>query len=350
MAFIEDENGQELMSKKISNILQTMQSIWHELHSHRQINAQSTWLSMSLQVKKVFCSELVQMCPELNFCEDLWKSDLLAKKHYSSFKQTWFTNKSDENLNSATKQKVKSEVVKYTDSPMGLSNTKCMRINVFMSSYDTSGNGNVSTDWPSLKSDESSLSSGSKVLAGSLSSSSPLLLQSHLDPDTCTQPDSSTCMPGTLGLSSAVKEECASIVALPLIRNPLSSLHATAPPTVTTSPGLNTQMLEQRSASPSNEHTGIVNEESQVKIPSTSDTGATASVSQPSVQQMSPGPTDISGKKKTWHPPSNKSGRMLCMHHYQKQVGGSLDKFNSYSKALSPGAKVKYKDKAKDLV
>ncbi|KAI5980988.1 hypothetical protein EDC04DRAFT_2617742 [Pisolithus marmoratus] len=328
-AFIEDENGQELASEKISNILQTMQSIWHELRSHRQINAQTTWSSMSFQVKKVFCGELVQMCPELNFCEDSWKSDLLAKKHYSSFKQTWFMNKLDKKLNSTTKQKAKSEVVKDADSPTGLSNTKCTKINAFTGSYDTSGDGNVSTDWPSLESNESSLSSGSKVSAASLSSSSPLLSQSHQDPDAHTQPDSSAHTPGETicasGLSSAVEEERANVVAPPLIKNPLSSLRATAPPTVSASPEPITRTLEQ-STSPSNEHTGAVNEESQVETPNTSHT--------------TPGPVDISGKKKTWRPPSNKSGRMLCMHRYQKQVGGSLDEFNGYFEALSPGAKV----------
>ncbi|KAI6028165.1 hypothetical protein EDC04DRAFT_2899120 [Pisolithus marmoratus] len=349
MAFIEDENGQELASEKISNILQTMWSIWHKLHSHGQINAQTTWSLMSFQVKKVFHGELVQMCLELNFCKDSWKSDLLAKKHYLSFKQTWFMNKSDEKLNSTTKWKVKSEVVEDTDLPTRLSNTKHMKINMFMGSYDTSGNGNVSTDWPSLESNESSLSSGSKVSAASLSSSSPLLSWSHQDPDARTQPDSSACMPGMLGLSSAVKEEHTNVMAPPLIKNPLSSLCATAPPTVSTSPELIMRTLE-RSASPSNEHTGTVNKESQVKTPSTSDTSATASISQPSVQQMAPRPVDISGKKKTWHPPSNKSGRTLCMHCYQKQVGRLLDEFNSYFEALSPGARVKYKDKAKDLV
>ncbi|KAI6021193.1 hypothetical protein EDC04DRAFT_2607259 [Pisolithus marmoratus] len=348
--FIEDENGQELTSEKISNILQTMWSIWHELHSHGQIKAQTTWSLMSFQVKKVFHSELVQMCPELNFCEDSWKSNLLAKKHYSSFKQTWFTNKLDKKLNSATKWKAKSEVVEDADSPTGLSNTKHTKINTFTGLYDTSGDGNVSTDWPSLESNESSLSSGSKVSAASLSSSSLLLSWSHWDPDAHTQPDSSACTPGETicvsGLSSAVEEECTNVMALPVIKNPLSSLHATTPPTVSASPEPITRMLE-RSTSPSNEHTGAVNEESQVETPNTSHT---TSVSQPSVQQTAPGPVDVSGKKKTWCPPSNKSGRTLCMHHYQKQVGGLLDEFNGYFKALSPGVKVKYKDEAKDLV
>lgn len=195
-AFIEDENGEELASGKISNILQTMRSIWHELRTHGLIDARTTWSSMSLQVKKVFRGELAQMCPELNLCEDSWKSDLLAKKHYSSFKQTWFTNKSDEKLNSATKRKAKSEAVEDADSPTGLSNTKRTKSNVFTGSNDTSGDGNVSTDWPSLESNESSMSSGSKVSAASLRSSSPLLSWSHRDPDAHTQPDSSARTPG----------------------------------------------------------------------------------------------------------------------------------------------------------
>ncbi|KAI6107716.1 hypothetical protein EV401DRAFT_1891957 [Pisolithus croceorrhizus] len=41
-------------------------------------------------------------------------------------------------------------------------------------------------------------------------------------------------------------------------------------------------------------------------------------------------------------PPSNKSGR--------NKIGGPLDEFNSYLEALSPEAKTRYKDEAKDLV
>ncbi|KAI6033720.1 hypothetical protein BKA83DRAFT_4486786 [Pisolithus microcarpus] len=353
-AFIEDENGQELASEKISTILQTMHSIWHELRTHGLIDAQTTWSSMSLQVKKVFRGELVQMCPELNFCEDSWKSDLLAKKHYSSFKQTWFTKRSDEKLNSATKRKTKSEVAEDADLPTGLSNTKRTKRNVFTGSCDTDSDSDVSTDWPSFELNDSSLSGGSKDSAASLSSSSPLPPQSHQDPDARTQPDSSARTPGETicrsGLSSAIEEEHTSIMDVALIKNPLSSLRATAPPAVSASPEPTTHILERRSASPSNEHTGAVNEGSQVEVPSTSHTGVTASVSRPSVQQTAPGPTDVSGKKKTWRPPSNKSGRMLCMHHFQKQVSGSLDEFNSYFEALSPEAKARYKDEAKDLV
>lgn len=38
------------------------------------------------------------------------------------------------------------------------------------------------------------------------------------------------------------------------------------------------------------------------------------------------------------------------MHRFQKQIGGSLDEFNSYFEALSHEAKARYKDEAKDLV
>ncbi|KAI6126515.1 hypothetical protein F5141DRAFT_1060264 [Pisolithus sp. B1] len=64
-------------------------------------------------------------------------------------------------------------------------------------------------------------------------------------------------------------------------------------------------------------------------------------------KQVSP-PT-VPNRKKRWHPPSNKSARTLCMHHYQKQVSSSLEEFNSYFKVLSGEAKVKYKDEAKEL-
>ncbi|KAI6119079.1 hypothetical protein EV401DRAFT_2071745 [Pisolithus croceorrhizus] len=65
-------------------------------------------------------------------------------------------------------------------------------------------------------------------------------------------------------------------------------------------------------------------------------------------KQVSP-PT-VPNRKNMQHPLSNKSARTLCMHHYQKQVSGSLEEFNSYFKALSGEAKVKYKDEVKELV
>ncbi|KAI6002451.1 hypothetical protein F5J12DRAFT_783914 [Pisolithus orientalis] len=141
MAFIEDANGQELASEKITNVLQTMQSIWHEFHTHGLVDAQTTWTLMLLQVKKAFHSELIQAFPELNFCKDSWKSDLLAKKHYLSFKQTWFTNRMDEKTNSTTKHKTKSKVAEDTDSQTGVRNIKCMKIDIFMAPDNRNDDG-----------------------------------------------------------------------------------------------------------------------------------------------------------------------------------------------------------------
>ncbi|KIO13865.1 hypothetical protein M404DRAFT_18135 [Pisolithus tinctorius Marx 270] len=159
MAFIEDTNGRELASEKITNVLQTMWSIWHEFHTHRLIDAQTTWTSMSLQVKKAFCGELVQAFPELNFCKDSWKSDLLAKKHYSSFKQTWFMNRTDEKTNSATKRKTKSKVVEDADSPTGVRNVKHTKIDVFTAPDNSNDDG--------LQADSADMSSSSVDLASS---------------------------------------------------------------------------------------------------------------------------------------------------------------------------------------
>ena len=53
--------------------------------------------------------------PETNPGEDSWKIDKLTKDHYSSFKQTWFTNKSEERW--PLKRKLKSE--EGTDSDSG---------------------------------------------------------------------------------------------------------------------------------------------------------------------------------------------------------------------------------------
>lgn len=61
-------------------------------------------------------------------------------------------------------------------------------------------------------------------------------------------------------------------------------------------------------------------------------------------------PAGTEEKTKTWRPPSNKSARTLCMHRYRKQIGGSLEEFNSYFEALSAEAKARYRDEVKELV
>ncbi|KAI6004341.1 hypothetical protein F5J12DRAFT_893423 [Pisolithus orientalis] len=117
MSFLEDKNGEALPAARITNILQAMRSIWHEFHKYGLINAQTTWSSMPLTLKKAFHLEIMQSFPELNLCADHWKSDMLAKKHYSSFKQTWFTNRSDEKVASFAKCKMKTETAENMVSP-----------------------------------------------------------------------------------------------------------------------------------------------------------------------------------------------------------------------------------------
>ncbi|KAF8414547.1 hypothetical protein L210DRAFT_3658938 [Boletus edulis BED1] len=64
---------------------------------------------MSLGLKKALRYELAKSHPVTNLGEDEWKIDKLAKDHYPSFKQTWFTNKTEEKEKRATKRKIKSE-------------------------------------------------------------------------------------------------------------------------------------------------------------------------------------------------------------------------------------------------
>ncbi|KAI5998501.1 hypothetical protein F5J12DRAFT_895431 [Pisolithus orientalis] len=294
MAFIEDANGQELVSKKITNVLQTMQSIWHEFCTHRLIDAQTTWTLMSLQVKKAFCGELVQAFPELNFCEDLWKSDLLAKKHYLSFKQTWFMNRTDEKTNSATKHKTKSKVVKDADSLTGVGNIKHTKIGVFMAP-DNSNDDGLQADSADMSSSSVDLASSNSIglsisnmnnapgvlilFSESLSASSPLLLQNDQDCDAHMRPDCA-CTPGmpvipvVPTLNTVEQEDNTGIsMAAQLIKNPLSSLHP--PPVVRDLPEptmtISKSVQLNENSNLSNECMSTINKgESQVKAPSTS--------------------------------------------------------------------------------
>lgn len=108
-SFLEDDLGQPLPEARVTSILSNMRDIWHKFRRRNLIDANITWTSMSLVVKKTFRAEIIKSFPELNLCEDMWKVDQLAKRHYASYKQTWFTNKSDEKSTSAGKRKMKVE-------------------------------------------------------------------------------------------------------------------------------------------------------------------------------------------------------------------------------------------------
>ena len=70
---------------------------------------------MSSSAKWNFRDEVTRACPELNLGEDLWKSDMLGKKNYGSFKQTWFTNRADDKVSGSGKCKVKKESIDSID-------------------------------------------------------------------------------------------------------------------------------------------------------------------------------------------------------------------------------------------
>ncbi|KIM53871.1 hypothetical protein SCLCIDRAFT_11460 [Scleroderma citrinum Foug A] len=94
MVYLENENGEQLCTEQAGKIMSMMREIWHDLHMQGQINGQTTWTTMPLSVKKVFCAELANTYTELTLCEDSWKTNQLAKVNYPSWKQNWFTKKS----------------------------------------------------------------------------------------------------------------------------------------------------------------------------------------------------------------------------------------------------------------
>ncbi|KAG9309553.1 hypothetical protein JVU11DRAFT_10531 [Chiua virens] len=107
--FLEDLNSIWLDATRVAKILDCMRDIWHGFRLRNAIDATTTLKTMSHDLKTFFCNEMVKSHPETNLGEGAWKIDRLAKDHYSSYKQTWFTNKSKEKL--ALKRKVKLEMI-----------------------------------------------------------------------------------------------------------------------------------------------------------------------------------------------------------------------------------------------
>ena len=84
----------------------------------RIIDLDTTWLSMPASAKWNFRDEITRAWPELNLGEDMWKSDMIGRKHYGAFKQTWFTNKTDDKASgSGRRRKVKKESADSIDFP-----------------------------------------------------------------------------------------------------------------------------------------------------------------------------------------------------------------------------------------
>ncbi|KAI5997303.1 hypothetical protein F5J12DRAFT_785234 [Pisolithus orientalis] len=128
-----------------------------------------------------------------------------------------------------------------------------------------------------------------------------------------------------------------------LIKNPLLLVSCT-PSVVDNSPPQQNTMLDKGVTPASGLNDGINREHED----NTEASALTAQVSMQTGLGQAPQPKGV--MKKTWHPPSNKSARTLCMHCYQKQIGSSLKEFNSYFDTLSVDQKAKYKDEATKLV
>ncbi|KAI6103339.1 hypothetical protein EDD16DRAFT_1715231 [Pisolithus croceorrhizus] len=411
-SFLEDKDGNVLKGDKIGSILQTAWEIWHKLRSHEFINIDMTWSSMSLTVKKSFWIEITQTHQELNLCKGLWKSDMIGKKHYGSFKQTQFTNRSDAK-GSSSKCKVKQDSSKSADD---IISSKHARLS--LSPFPDGRNSSSSSDSPSIlpsssKSSEASMDDHASnpmsttvlpdvsVLGPVTHSTSLSLWHTSVNTDKPSQShDNCARMPGDCAElqtipSSAVEGDDAAGTAtfIPIIKNPILSMYYTQPPTDMCTVTCPTQAREGlanntvTSMSIAQKPSSIVSEPNDrascpTKLPQIDQVGtrndpldhtdmSAAQLSgQTEAGQVLPAPVHLSqmsqrsaemaskqvspptvpNRKKTWHPPSNKSARMLCMHCYQKQVGGLLEEFNSYFEALSGEVKVKYKDEAKELV
>ncbi|KAI6041433.1 hypothetical protein EDC04DRAFT_2601761 [Pisolithus marmoratus] len=355
--FLKDDTG-------VTSILQGMCGIWHGFRKCRAIDAETTWVSMPLMVKNTFRIEITHAFPELNLCADSWKSDMLAKKHYPSFKQTWFTNRSDERTANSTKCKMKTETtVGDTVSPTP------KRAKLHLGSRSDNGDDNIGDnfvvdtpgDWTSASiSTTTSTSTPDSSLLGPVTQSSPAPVDScRTMPDTDAPPR--RFGGSTASDTSVVKQGDTGFKISPsLIKNPLSSVHQKEPPMYMCPPqqpsSVSLPVEEGRnptSASGSNDHIrGGPSQVSHADINGgTSLTVANVAATQASIQAVPGSTLQAKGaEKKTWQPPAYKSAQTLCMHRYQKQIGGSLEEFNLYWDALSEEAKGKYKGEARELV
>ncbi|KAL4073138.1 hypothetical protein V8B97DRAFT_1916552 [Scleroderma yunnanense] len=287
-------------------LLNTMWKIWHKLCTHGLIDSHTTWSSMSLMTKKAFHIEVAWSHPDLNLCKDSWKVDALVKKHYSSFKKTWFTNKSDERITGSNKYKAKKEAI---DDVTPFASPSMQDLLFMMTTLPHQARGYVWDNKPTMSD---------------------------------ATPSTSVKDPENIEMS----------ISTPAIKNPLLSMHPMQLPGIDMCPPQISLSMQPSDTPGSSDHTSSPNN-SQVKQvsgeghtvmdPSTSQTVlGSGQPSQASAWALPIQALPLKGaeKKKAWCPPSNKSRRTLCMHHYQKQISSSLEDFNLYFEALSAEAKM----------
>ncbi|KAI6006090.1 hypothetical protein EDD15DRAFT_2191384 [Pisolithus albus] len=264
---------------------------------------------------------------------------LLIRKHYPSFKQTWFTNRSDERTAHSTKRKTKTETMAGDMmSPM----PKCVKLHVASRSDDGEGDASISVATSSSTSDTSFI--------GPFTQSSPALVGSHHTmSDADAPPDDSAPMPGSsIALdTSAIKQgDTGFKISLHLIKNPLLSVPQKQPAVdgcpPQQAPNILVEVRDNDSLLPgSSDH--ISSGLSQVNHADIQGAESLTGSARTHVTSKGNREEDVA-------PPTYKSAQTLCMHRYRKQISGCPEEFNLYWDALSEEPKAKYKSEAKELI
>ncbi|KAI5987342.1 hypothetical protein F5J12DRAFT_898543 [Pisolithus orientalis] len=326
-AYLEDEDGKQLPEKHVSKILSTMHEIWHDLCCQGQINANMTWTSMPLSIKKIFCTEIASAHHELALCEDLWKADNLAKQYYVLYKQTWFTNKDKKSIPSKCKADAKLETTdidnKHTKVDTGL--PEDISFDAEISPLSVSPLADVSSDF----------------LEASTSTLNPKSNHSGF-----FKPKDFTCIQDIL-------------ISLAWV---ICTIEPLGPPT--TSPakhvGLSVSQMVVPTVTPMSESVFPPPQTSPAEANGTADVTNTITVLPPS-QPLSIVTGDLTStasktlrpsKKKAWCPGSNKSTQTLCAHWWLKTVSpnGTQEELNTYYDQLPTETKEKYKEEYRKLV
>ncbi|KAI5988651.1 hypothetical protein F5J12DRAFT_898148 [Pisolithus orientalis] len=362
-AYLEDKDGKQLPKKHVSKILLTMCEIWHNLCCQGQIDANMTWTSMPLSIKKIFRTEIAGAHGKLALCKDSWKADNLAKQYYVSCKQTWFTNKDKKSIPSKCKADAKLETIdvdnKHTKVNAGL--PKDISFDVEISPLSVSLLAGVSSDF--LEASTSTLNPKSnhsaffelkaqgarplpKIKLKNILLSVPL---NHLGlplsaPATANIPNTA---PVQSPLQTSPAKHVGSSVSqmvTPAVTPTSAGLSISIAPTVTP---MSESVCPPPQTSPA-EASGTADVTNTITVLPPSQPSSTVTGDLTSTASETLGPS----KKKAWHPRSNKSTWTLCAHRWLKTVSlnSTQEEFNTYYNQLPTETKEKYKEEYRKLI
>lgn len=87
MPYITDEKGAVIEPWQASIIIGVATDCWKELLDHKDLKAPLSWTRVMPEAKRLYVKRLEETCPEVSYCANHWKAEIIAIRNYPNFKK-----------------------------------------------------------------------------------------------------------------------------------------------------------------------------------------------------------------------------------------------------------------------